>query len=88
MANSTPNKPRTILIRYFYKKGGKSENLTLADTSVRVPTGLSPVILSDHPSDRSVINHAGCFDILRKETVFEMLKQHSHPIEKLTNFKC
>lgn len=62
------------LIRSFLRNREKSENLTLVDISVRVPTGLSPVILSDHPSDMSVISHAGCFDTLRKEIVSEMLK--------------
>lgn len=47
----------------------KTENLTLADTSVRQLTGLLPVILSTHPCNWRIIVHAGYIDILQKETL-------------------
>lgn len=78
IANPKHDRPDTVLIGDAITKHvrmPKTENLTLENTSVRELIEVLPGILSRHPNNRRIIIHAGSFDILRKKTGSEILKQ-------------
>lgn len=79
-ANFTADKINTILIGDDITKQirmAKTENLSMADTSVRELTEMLPIILSAYPSNicMSIIIHTGSFDILQRKTGSEILKK-------------
>ncbi len=65
---------------------GKTENLTVGDTSVEGQTEMLPTILSIHPSNMNTVIHAGSFCILQRKTSSEALKKDfSLLLEKLSD---
>lgn len=69
-------------------KLAKAENLCLGNTSVRELLELLPSILNTRPSRTKIVIHSGSFDILRKKTGTETLKEDfTHLMNTLNKYQ-
>lgn len=75
--NPTPDKPGSILIgdSTRHVRMVKTEDITMADKSVREVTVMLPVIFSTHPNNRNIVIHNESFYILQRKNALEISKK-------------